>query len=97
MMMTTVSSAQNASTMIQAPGAAGSARPSEIPPARDHQDQRHEAEPEQEARDGAGEEQIGDRDRAAGRERIDHGVVGRRDQERLQQPAQVTLVANSRG
>ena len=55
-----------------------------IPPARDHQDQRHQAQPEQEARDGAGEEQIGDRDRAAGRERVDHGVVGRRDQERLE-------------
>ena len=84
-MMKTVSSAQKASTTIRSARRGGIGSPfGKFAPAGDHQDQRHEAEPEQEARDGAGEKQIGDRDRAAGRERIDHGVVGRRDQKRLQ-------------
>ena len=84
MMMTTVSSPQNASTMILSARRGGIGSPfGKFAPARDQQDQRHQAEPEQKARDDAGEEQIGDRDRAAGRERIDHRVVRRRDQQRL--------------
>jgi hypothetical protein len=51
---------------------------------RDDEAQDHQREAEQQAGDDAGHEQGRDRDRAAGRERIDHGVVRGRDQQRLQ-------------
>ena len=44
----------------------------------------HQRQAEQETRDGAGEEEVADRDEAAGGERIDDGVVRGRDQQRLQ-------------
>ena len=50
---------------------------------RDHQTQHHQREAEQQARHHAGHEQADDRNRAAGRQRIDHRIVAGRHQQRL--------------
>ena len=56
----------------------------EVVAPRDVEAQDHQRQAEHQARDDAGDEQVRDRDRAAGRERIDHRVVRGRDQQRLQ-------------
>ena len=56
-------------------------------PIREEQAQAHDAGAEEQARQHAGEEERRHRDRAAGGERIENGVVRRRDQHRLHRAA----------
>ena len=84
-MMKTVSRPQNASTAICSARRGGTTSPFGKFCRRAMMRHRsHQRQPEQEAGDDAGEEQVGDRDRAAGGERIDDGVVRRRNEQRLQ-------------
>jgi hypothetical protein len=48
------------------------------------QDEEHQRQSEQQSWNDAADEQMRDRDRAACRQRVDHHVVRRRDQQRLQ-------------
>ena len=50
----------------------------------DDEAQHHQRQPQQQARDDAGDEQMRHRHRAAGRQRVDDRVVRGRDQQRLQ-------------
>ena len=85
MMMTTVTSPQNASPAILiAWRERDDLALGEVVAPRDVEAQDHQRQAEHQARDDAGDEQVRDRDRAAGRERIDHRVVRGRDQQRLQ-------------
>ena len=85
MMMRTVTRPQNASPAILIAWRSGiDFALREIVAPRDVEAQDHQRQAEQHARDDAGDEQVRDRDRAAGRERIDHRVVRGRDQQRLQ-------------
>ena len=56
----------------------------EVFPMRDDEDQHDQRQAKQQRRDHARHEQVRDRDGAAGGERVDHHVVRRRQQQRLQ-------------
>ena len=58
-----------------------------VAPVRGPQHQADQAQAEQEPREHAGEEQMRHRDGAAGGDRVDHGVVRGRDQQRLHRAA----------
>ena len=84
-MMKTVSSPQNAwIAILPACCGADALALRIIVAAGDDEHEPHQRQPEQKTRDGAGEKKVADRDEAAGGERIDDGVVRRRDQQRLQ-------------